>query len=225
MAFKQDLNDQFARMGKVLGSGRRLELLDYLAQGARSVDALASVSGLSIANTSQHLQKMQQAGLVRAARQGKQIFYALADDEVITLLAVLQGLAERHLAEVREMVSLHLTARDRLEPVSMDELLARAQMGLVTILDVRPPEEYAAGHVPGAVNISPDHLREQIAELAVGQEVIAYCRGPYCTFSFDAVAQLRERGVIAHRLESGFPAWKQSGYPVEMSEVLGVDAR
>jgi rhodanese-related sulfurtransferase len=224
MAFKQDLNDQFARMGKVLGSGRRLELLDYLAQGARSVDALASVSGLSIANTSQHLQKMQQAGLVRAERQGKQIFYALADDEVITLMAVLHGLAERHLAEVREMVSLHLNARDSLAPVSVDELLARAQSGLVTILDVRPPEEYAAGHVPGAVNISPDALREQIANLEAGREVIAYCRGPYCTFSFEAVAALREQGFIAHRLETGFPEWKQSGHPVEMSGVRGVGA-
>lgn len=214
MAFKQDLNDQFARMGKVLGSGRRLELLDYLAQGARSVDALATVSGLSVANTSQHLQKMQQAGLVRAERQGKQIFYALADDEVITLMTVLHGLAERHLAEVREMVSMYLTARDGLAPVSVDELLARAQSGLVTILDVRPPQEYAAGHVPSAVNISPAHLREQIAQLDAGREVIAYCRGPYCTFSFEAVAALRAQGFTAHRLETGFPEWKQAGHPV-----------
>ncbi|MHB9022106.1 MAG: ArsR/SmtB family transcription factor [Halothiobacillus sp.] len=215
MAFKQDLNNQFARMGKVLGSGRRLELLDYLAQGARSVEQLATVSGLSVANTSQHLQKMQQAGLVRAERHGKQIFYQLADNEVITLMTVLRGLAERHLAEVREMVSMHLTRRDGLEPVSAEELLARARSGLVTVLDVRPPEEYAAGHVPGAVNISAGQLREKIATLDPSREVIAYCRGPYCTFSFEAVALLRAEGFSARRLEAGFPEWKQAGHPIE----------
>ena len=217
MAFKQDLNDQFARMGKVLGSGRRLELLDYLAQAPRSVEQLAQVSGLSVANTSQHLQKMQQAGLLRAERQGKQIFYRLADDEVITLITTLHRLAERHLAEVREMVALHLSPRDALEPIAMQELLDRARAGTVTVLDVRPAEEFAAGHVPGAVNVPPDELSRRLASLDPSTPFVAYCRGSYCTFSFEAVQALRARGLTAYRLAAGFPEWKQAGYPVEPS--------
>lgn len=217
MAFKQDLNDQFARMGKVLGSGRRLELLDYLAQTPRSVEQLATASGLSVANTSQHLQKMQQAGLVRADRKGKQIFYRLADDDVIQLISVLRGLAERHLSEVREMVALHLTAHDDLEPVSMPELLARARSGEITILDVRPSDEFAAGHVPGAINIHPDELEQHLATLDPKGTFIAYCRGPYCTFSYQAVEALRARGLTAQRMEAGFPEWKQAGHPVEVT--------
>jgi rhodanese-related sulfurtransferase/DNA-binding transcriptional ArsR family regulator len=208
--FKQDLNDQFARLGKILSNGRRLELLEYLAQGERSVEQLASVSGLSIANTSQHLQQMRQVGLVDARRDGKHILYTLAGDDVVRLLDVLRTVAEGHLAEVREMVSKVLTARDSLEPVQADELLERSRLGLVTVLDVRPPEEYSAGHLPGAINITLAELEQQLDRLPVDKEVIAYCRGSYCVLSFEAVARLRERGFQARRLEQGYPEWKLS---------------
>lgn len=215
MAFKRDLNDQFARMGKVLGSGRRLELLDYLAQTPRSVDQLATVSGLSVANTSQHLQKMQQAGLVRATRQGKQVIYQLADGEVVNLLTALQRLAERHLAEVRALMDRHLSPRDALEPIGADALRARVAAGTVTVIDVRPAEEYAAGHIPGAMNIPPDELNRALDLLDPAVPVVAYCRGAYCSFSFDAVHALRARGFAAQRLADGFPQWQQAGHPVE----------
>lgn len=207
-SFKQDLNDHFARIGKMLSNGRRLELLEYLAQGERSVEQLAAVSGLSIANTSQHLQQLRQAGLVNARRDGKHIFYTLAGDDVVRLLDVLRTVAEGHLAEVREMVSKVLTARDSLEPVQADELLDRSRLGLFTVLDVRPPEEYAAGHLPGAINITLAELEQQLERLPIEKEVIAYCRGPYCVLSFEAVARLRERGFQARRLEQGYPEWK-----------------
>ena len=206
--FKQELNDQFARLGKMLSNGRRLELLEYPAQGERSVEQLASVSGLSIANTSQHLQQLRQVGLVTARRDGKNILYTLAGDDVVRLLDVLRTVAEGHLAEVREMVSKALTARDSLEPIQAGELLERSRLGLVTVLDVRPPEEYAAGHLPGAVNITLAELEQQLDRLPADKEVIAYCRGPYCVLSFEAVARLRERGFQARRLEQGYPEWK-----------------
>ena len=206
--FKQDLNDQFARIGKMLSNGRRLELLEYLAQSERSVEQLASVSGLSVANTSQHLQQMRQAGLVNARREGKQILYSLAGDDVIHLLDALRRVAEGRLAEVREMVANVLTARDSLEPIQANELLERSRMGLVTVLDVRPAEEYAAGHLPGAINITLAELEQQLERLPADKEVIAYCRGAYCVLSFEAVARLREHGFQARRLEQGYPEWK-----------------
>ncbi len=211
-SFKQELNDQFARLGKMLSNGRRLELLEYLAQGERSVEQLASVSRLSIANTSQHLQQMRQAGLVNARRDGKHILYTLAGDDVVRLLDVLRTVAEGHLAEVREMVSKALTARDSLEPVQAEELLERSRLGLVIVLDVRPPEEYAAGHLPGAINITLTELEQQLDRLPANKEVIAYCRGPYCLLSFEAVARLRERGFRARRLKDGYPEWKLAGF-------------
>jgi rhodanese-related sulfurtransferase/DNA-binding transcriptional ArsR family regulator len=206
--FKQDLNDQFARIGKMLSNGRRLELLEYLAQSERSVEQLAAVSGLSVANTSQHLQQMRQAGLVNARREGKQILYSLAGDDVIHLLDALRRVAEGRLAEVREMVANVLTARDSLEPIQANELLERSRMGLVTVLDVRPAEEYAAGHLPGAINITLAELEQQLDRLPADKEVIAYCRGAYCVLSFEAVARLREHGLQARRLEQGYPEWK-----------------
>jgi len=206
--FKQDLNDQFARIGKMLSNGRRLELLEYLAQSERSVEQLASVSGLSVANTSQHLQQMRQAGLVNARREGKQILYSLAGDDVVHLLDALRRVAEGRLAEVREMVANVLTARDSLEPIQANELLERSRMGLVTVLDVRPAEEYAAGHLPGAINITLAELEQQLDRLPADKEVIAYCRGAYCVLSFEAVARLREHGFQARRLEQGYPEWK-----------------
>ncbi len=213
--FKQDLNDQFARLGKALSNGRRLELLEYLAQGERSVEQLAKVSGLSVANTSQHLQQMRQAGLVSARRDGKHILHSLAGEDVVQLLDMLRTVAERRLAEVREMVANVLTARDNLEPVQAAELLERSRLGLVTVLDVRPPEEYEAGHLPGAINLTLAELEQQLDRLPADKEVIAYCRGPYCVLSFEAVARLRERGFKARRLEQGYPEWKLAGLPTE----------
>ena len=211
--FKQDLNDQFARIGKMLSNGRRLELLEYLAQSERSVEQLAAVSGLSVANTSQHLQQMRQAGLVNARREGKQILYSLAGDDVIHLLDALRRVAEGRLAEVREMVAKVLTARDSLEPIQANELLERSRMGLVTVLDVRPAEEYAAGHLPGAINITLAELEQQLDRLPSDKEVIAYCRGAYCVLSFEAVARLREHGFQARRLQQGYPEWKLAEKP------------
>lgn len=214
MAFKQDINDQFARMGKVLGSGRRLELLDYLAQAPRSVEQLAEVSGLTVANASQHLQKMQQAGLVRANRHGKYMIYQLADGEVVALLNALHTLAERHLAEVRQLVATHLAPRDALPPITLEELQPHLAEGDMTLIDVRPPLEFAAGHLPSAVNIPPDQLATALDHLDPDRPVVAYCRGSYCAFSYDAVAALRERGFSARRLAIGFPEWQLVGQPV-----------
>ncbi len=213
--FKHDLFNQFARVAKALSNGYRLELLEYLAQGERSVDALAKVSGLTIANTSQHLQQLRQVGLVTTRKAGVSVFYRLSDDDVVVLLNTLRSVAERHVADVDRLVSAFLTVKDDLEPVPAVELLARAREGLVTVLDVRPPEEYAAGHLPGAVNIPLADLEKNLADLSQGQEIVAYCRGPYCVLAFEAVARLRKRGIKARRLQNGFPEWKLSGLPVE----------
>lgn len=215
MAFKQQLNDEFARLGKALGNGRRLELLEHLAQGPRSVDKLAQAAGLSVANTSQHLQRMQQAGLVQAERFGKQVCYALADEDVVELLCVLRRVAERHSLEIQHMVGQHLTAKDELEGVGAAELLERVRAGLVTVLDVRPDEEYRLGHLPGAINMDINELESKMASLDPNQTIVAYCRGPYCTFSFEAVERLRRAGFDVRRLETGFPEWKAQGLPVE----------
>ncbi|MGK0674089.1 MAG: metalloregulator ArsR/SmtB family transcription factor [Halothiobacillaceae bacterium] len=213
--FKQDLNDQFARLGKALSNGRRLELLEYLAQGERSVEQLAKISGLSVANTSQHLQQMRQAGLVSARREGKHIVYALVGEDVVQLLDVLRTVAKRRLAEVREMVAKALTVHDSLEPVQAAELFERSRLGLVTVLDVRPPEEFEADHLPGAINLTLTELERQLDRLPRDREVIVYCRGPYCVLSFEAVARLRQRGFKARRLAQGYPEWKLAGLPTE----------
>ncbi len=213
--FKHDLFSQFARVAKALANGYRLELLEYLAQGERSVDALAKVSGLTIANTSQHLQQLRQAGLVRTRKAGVSVYYRLSGDDVIELYNLLRTVAERHLAEVDRLVATYLSVKDSLEPVPADELLARARDGLVTVLDVRPPEEYAAGHLPGAVNIPLAELEDNLRDLPEDRQVVAYCRGAFCVLAFEAVARLRERGIEARRLQDGFPEWKQAGWPVE----------
>lgn len=213
--FKHDLFSQFARVGKALSNGNRLELLEYLAQGERSVDELGKVAGLTLANTSQHLQQLRQAGLVTTRKEGLKVFYRLSGDDVILLLDALRAVAERHVAEVERLVNTYLTVKDSLEPVPRTELLARVRDGLVTVLDVRPPEEYAAGHVPGAVNIPLTELEQRLEELGKDQEIVAYCRGPHCVLAFDAVVRLREKGLKARRLEDGYPEWKAEGLPVE----------
>jgi rhodanese-related sulfurtransferase len=213
--FKKQLFEQFARVGKALASGHRLELLEFLAQGERTVEALAGVTGLSVANTSQHLQQLRQVGLVATRKEGLHVHYRLADADVSELLGVMQKIAEKQFAEVDRIVRTYLTTKDGLDPVSRDDLLKRAAQGEVTVLDVRPPEEYAAGHVPGALNIPVKELITHLEALPHDQEVVAYCRGPYCVLAFEAVSQLRAHGFRARRLEDGFPEWKTAGLPVE----------
>jgi rhodanese-related sulfurtransferase len=213
--FKHELFEQFARVGKALSSGPRLELLEYLAQGERSVDALASVSGFTVANTSRHLQQLRQAGLVTPRKQGQQVFYRLAGEDVVTLLNTLRLVAEQRVAEVDRLVASYLTVKDGLEPVPAEELLERARQGLVTVLDVRPPEEYVAGHLPGAVNVPLVELERCLGDCDPAKEVVAYCRGPWCVLAYDAVARLREQGIKARRLEGGLPEWRLAGLPVE----------
>lgn len=213
--FKQDIYAQLARVAKALGHANRLELLEFVAQGPRSVDELATMTRLSVANASKHLQELRQAGLVRARKEGVRVFYEVAGADVVDLLGALSTVAESRLAEVSQLLRTYITARDDLEPVPAKELLERVRQGLVTVLDVRPPEEYAAGHVPGAINIASDAISSHLRRLPKGREVIAYCRGPYCLLSVDAVALLREKGYKARRLVDGFPEWKAAGLPVE----------
>lgn len=213
--FKRDLFSQFARVGKALSNGNRLELLEFLAQGERSVDELSKLSHLSVANTSQHLQQLRQAGLVVSRKQGLKVYYALSGDDVIGLLDATRQVAERHLAEVDRLVESYLTVKDNLEPLPREELLARARDGLVTVLDVRPAEEYAAGHVPGAINVPLSELEDRLGDFDPDQEFVAYCRGPHCVLAFDAVARLRQKGFKARRLQDGYPEWKTSGLPIE----------
>lgn len=213
--FKHDLFTQFARVGKALSNGNRLELLEYIAQGVRSVDSLAKVSGLSVANTSQHLQQLRHAGLVDCRKQGLQVHYRLSGNDVIELLNALRNVAERHIAEVDKLVDTYLTVKDELEAIPRETLMERVKEGLVTVLDVRPEEEFDAGHVPGAVNVPLTDLEQYLEHLPEKQQVVAYCRGPHCVLAFEAVAQLRKQGYSAQRMEDGFPEWKSAGYPVE----------
>lgn len=216
--FKHDLFTQFARVGKALSNANRLELLEFLAQGERSVDELARVSGLTVANTSQHLQQLRHAGLVVCHKEGLKVYYSLSGDDVITLLYALRGVAERHVADVEKLVNTYLTVKDELEPLPRQELLERVQDGLVTVLDVRPPEEYDAGHVAGAVNVPLSELEKYLKDINPRQEIVAYCRGPHCVLAFDAVASLRKKGLKARRLEDGYPEWKTAGLPVEVTQ-------
>jgi rhodanese-related sulfurtransferase/predicted transcriptional regulator len=212
---KRELFEQFARIGTALSNGTRLEFLELLAQGERSVEQLSALTGVAVANTSQHLQKLRQAGLVIARKQGQHVYYRLGGEEVVGLMQALGRVGEVHLAEVERIVRLYLIAKDDLEPVPAKELLERARKGLVTVLDVRPPEEFAAGHLPGAVNIPIAELHKRLRELPKRKEVVAYCRGPYCLMAYDAVRVLREQGLKARRLEAGLPEWRHAGLPVE----------
>jgi rhodanese-related sulfurtransferase/DNA-binding transcriptional ArsR family regulator len=205
---------QFAAVAKSLAHAHRLELLEQLAQGERSVEVLASRTGLSIANASQHLQHMRRAGLVANRRDGKFVYYRLADDAVVDLLAAVRRIAERHIAEVERVVRSYFLKRDDLEPITREELVQRSRSGEITILDVRPQDEFALGHLPGAMNIPLRELEARLAELDPAQEIVAYCRGPYCVLSYDAVAALRARGFKVRRLEDGLPEWRAAGLPV-----------
>ncbi|MCI0673635.1 MAG: metalloregulator ArsR/SmtB family transcription factor, partial [Myxococcaceae bacterium] len=198
-----------------LGNPHRLELVELLAQGERTVEALARESGLSLANASQHLQVLREAHLVEARREGLYAFYRLASPEVSAVVRSMRRLAEAHLAEVDRLVATYLKDRDSLEAVERKELLARLREGHVTVLDVRPDEEYRQGHIAGAISIPVDALEARLKELPRGREVVAYCRGPYCVYADEAVRVLRARGRKARRLADGFPEWQAAGLPVE----------
>ncbi|MBI1942357.1 MAG: metalloregulator ArsR/SmtB family transcription factor [Betaproteobacteria bacterium] len=212
---KSALYEQIGRVALALGSAGRLQILEFVAQGERSVDALAAMTGLSVANTSKHLQALRQAGLVTARKEGLRVYYALAGDDVAALVGSLRAVAEHRVAEVERLLRTWLAHRDQMEPVRARELLERVKKGLVVVLDVRPAQEYAAGHLPGAINIPVEQLENRLANLPRRKEIVAYCRGPYCLMSFDAVAKLRKKGIKARRLENGFPEWRAAGLPVE----------
>ena len=214
-AVKKELYQSLAKVAHALASGNRLQLLELMAQGERSVEALAGLTGMTMANTSQHLQALRQVGLVSPRKEGQRVYYRLAGDDVVRLYDVLRTVAESRLAEVKQLIADFLGDKDALEPIPADELLKRVKRGLVTVLDVRPPEEFAAGHLPGAVNIPIDKLESGLAKLSKQREVVAYCRGPYCLMSFEAVLKLRKRGWKARRLQHGFPEWKAAGLPVD----------
>ncbi|MGQ0669982.1 MAG: ArsR/SmtB family transcription factor [Actinomycetota bacterium] len=212
---KQALFDEFARVGKAVSSGRRVEVLDVLANGERSVEGLAEQLGLSVANTSQHLQVLRQAGLVSTRREGTFVRYRLAASEVFEFLRALRGLAASRLAEVERLADAYLGARDTIEPITRAELARRLKRGGdVVVIDVRPAEEYVAGHLPGAISVPLTELHRKMKELPKDKEIVAYCRGPYCAFSHVAVALLRKRGFRARRLEEGLPEWVAEDLPV-----------
>jgi ArsR family transcriptional regulator len=217
---KEALLTQLAAVAKALGNAHRLELLEFVAQGERNVEVLAKRAGLSVANASHHLVSLRRAGLVASRQEGKRVYYRLADDSVLGLVAALRGVAERNVAEVREIVGGYFHDRDSLDPVSREDLLEKMRSGLVTILDVRPADEYQSGHVASAINLTVAELEQRLGEIPRDQEVVAYCRGAYCVLSFEAVAFLRERGFTVRRLEDGFPEWKLAGMPVQESTTV-----
>jgi rhodanese-related sulfurtransferase/DNA-binding MarR family transcriptional regulator len=209
-----------AEVAKALGHEHRVELVEQLAQGRRSVEALADRVGLTVANASQHLQQLRRAGLVTTERNGKRVVYRLSDDaesDIVTLLGGLRRVAKQTLASRDRVVGAYFRARDQLDPVTVAELLTRLREGSVTLIDVRPEDEYGLGHLPGALNIPLRQLERRLSELPRDHEIVAYCRGPYCVLSFEAVAALRTLGFNVRRLEEGFPEWKASGLPVEIA--------
>ena len=211
---KQQVFAGLAQIAHALAHAHRLELLEHLGQGERSVEDLAARAGLTLANASRHLQLLRRAPLVEGRRDGKRVYYRLAGDEVVVgLLAALSRVGERNSAEIARVMASYFRARDEFEPVSRDELLDRLRCGAATVLDVRPEDEFASGHLPNALNIPLSQLERRLAELPPDQEIVAYCRGPWCVLSFEAVALLRKRGYRARRLEDGFPEWKIAGLP------------
>jgi ArsR family transcriptional regulator len=205
-------------VAKALGHEHRIELIEQLAQGPRSVEALAERVGLSVANASQHLQHLRRVGLVDTQRDGKRVLYRLADDaapNIVALFGALRSVAERTVDAMEGVIASYFRARDELEPVAAPDLVVRLREGSVVLLDVRPTDEYGLGHLPGALNIPLRELEHRLSELPRDQEIVAYCRGPYCVLSFEAVAALRASGFKVRRLEEGFPEWKAAGLPVE----------
>ncbi|MGY1594128.1 ArsR/SmtB family transcription factor [Geodermatophilus sp. SYSU D00708] len=211
---KDALYDGLASVAKALGNGRRAELVDVLAQGERSVEELAGQIGQSMANTSQHLQFLLRAGLVRTRREGARVYYSLAGEAVGALWRSVRAVAGAHVARIDELTAAYLGDRSRLALITREELLARMRGGEVVVLDVRPPAEYAAGHLPGAVNVPPDQLEARLADLPGGRPVVAYCRGPLCAYADAAVRALTAAGRPALRLVDGLPEWAAAGLPV-----------
>lgn len=219
--FKDRLYGQLARLGKALSSPQRLEMLELLAQGERTVDSLATEIGLSLANTSQHLQALRQAALVESRKEGLFVHYRLADPDVFELSKVIRSVAERRLAEFERLVHEHFADRMDAEAVPMDELLKRARSKQVVILDTRPAREYLAGHIAGAISVPVDDLQRRLKALTRGKEYVAYCRGPYCVYADRAVEILRANGRRARRLVEGFPEWRSAGFPVSQGRQPG----
>lgn len=216
--FKDRIYEQFARVGKAVSAPKRLELLDLLCQSPRTVEALANEAGISVANASQHLQVLRAARLVEAEKHGFYVEYRVADDQVCRFFRSLRELAETRLAEIEQVTRAYLSERGAMEPVQSDELLRRVRDGEVTVLDVRPAEEYRAGHIPGALSVPISELKKRLAQLPKEREVVAYCRGPYCVMAIEAVELLREKGFKAHRLEQGVVDWRARGWRIECSK-------
>ena len=213
---KQAIFAGLAEVAQALGHPHRLELLEHVAQGERSVEQLSARANLSFANASRHLQILRRARIVDTRRRGKQVLYRLAGDaEIVELMRALGRVGERNVAEVNRVMTDYFHARDALDAVSREDLISRLRDGLVTVLDVRPEDEFALGHLPGALNIPFAKLEVRLGELPPDREVVAYCRGPYCVLSFEAVAALRARGYLVRRLEDGYPEWKAAGMPIE----------
>jgi rhodanese-related sulfurtransferase len=218
--FKDQLHEQFARVGKALSSPKRLEILDLLAQGEKPVEAIADQTALPIKNASAQLRELRGARLVETRKEGTYVFYRLAGDRVFRVLRELQALARERLTEVDHVARLYFEGREEMEPISADELRRRMRDRAVTVLDVRPEDEYRAGHIEGAISIPVHDLERRIAEVQGSREVVAYCRGPYCVYAVEAVEALRKAGLRARRMEEGLPDWKARGFPVE----IGVSA-
>jgi rhodanese-related sulfurtransferase len=217
-AFKDEIYEQFARIGKAVSSPKRLELLDLLCQGERTVEVLAKESGLAIANASQHLQVLHAARLVAAEKEGLFVIYRLADQTVCEFFRVMRVLAESRLAEVDQIKRRFLEGREGMQPVDREALLKLVREGAVAVLDVRPVEEYNAGHIPGALSIPLKDLKLHLSELPRDQEIVAYCRGPYCVLSIQAVEMLRAKGFQAVRLEEGIQDLRAMGFPIAVNE-------
>lgn len=213
--FKDTIYEQFARLGKAMAAPKRLELLDLLCQGPRTVEALAEQAALSIANASQHLRVLRAARLVDAEKKGLYVEYRLADDEVCRFFVALRGLAEARLAEVEQVTRAYFDQRGAMEAVAGEELLRRVRRGEVTVLDVRPAEEFRAGHIPGALSIPVEELKARLKELPKHRAVVAYCRGPYCVMAVEAVELLRQKGFRANRMELGVVDWRARGWRVQ----------
>ncbi len=216
--FKTAIYEQFARIGKAIANPSRLELLDLLCQGPRTVEALAKEAGLGLANTSQHLKALRQARLVEAEKAGLYVTYRLADEQVCQFFRSLRSVAETRLAEIREITREFLADRQRLEPVDREALLNKVRDGTVIVLDVRPAEEYRAGHIPGALSIPLKELERRLSDLPRERDIVAYCRGPYCVLAVEAVEMLRARGFSAFRLEQSVQDWRAEGLPVLVGE-------
>jgi rhodanese-related sulfurtransferase len=214
---KAALFDALASVAQALGSGRRAEIVDVLAQGERSVEELAGEISQSVANTSQHIQVLARAGLVRSRREGTRVFYRLASERVAELWAAVRDVAVRHVAEVSVLADEYLGERDGVEQVSAEQLAQRLERGDVVVLDVRPEPEFRAGHIAGARSVPMPALEAFATTLPKRREIVAYCRGPYCVYADDAVRLLRARGLKARRLDVGYPEWRRAGLPVEIA--------